>query len=147
MAKRPKTVVDVIALRKENLRALAVQWGGPVNLAKQLGLKGSSYLSQLASGHRAFTEKTARKYEDKLGLSLGWFDQDHDGHKGMRPIAVDSTLFPRAMALCRALVQETGVRMSSGKFADLVTLSYEEAKRTGVVSEAYIKQLLNLLEK
>lgn len=47
-------------IRKENLRLLLIQWGGPTNLAKKLKYSGPSYLSQLLSGNRPFSEKTAR---------------------------------------------------------------------------------------
>ena len=55
--------MDAQTTRLKNLKLLVRQWGGPASLAKKLKLSGPSYLSQLLSGHRPITEKTARKFE------------------------------------------------------------------------------------
>lgn len=66
----------LLDVRRNNLRALREERGAE-SLAKALGLKNTSYLSQLIHRHRAITERTARTWEKRLGLRAGWFDQAH----------------------------------------------------------------------
>jgi hypothetical protein len=69
--------VDTLySIRRERLRQLIAEHGGPLPLAKTLGLFGSSYLVQLAGPHprREVSEKFARKIEAALGLPRGWMD-------------------------------------------------------------------------
>lgn len=72
-----KTIYQV---RKENLRRYVDEHGGPSSVAKTLGLSGPSYVSQLsgAEANRPFSERTARKWEEKLGLPAHWFDVERD---------------------------------------------------------------------
>ena len=60
--------------RRENLRRLIGQWGGPTSLSKKLGHANGSFLAQIAGPHprREISERTARSIEGTLGLPLGW---------------------------------------------------------------------------
>ena len=60
--------------RRDNLRALMTQWGGPTSMAKKLGHSNGSYVAQLAGPNpsREISEKVAREMEAKLGLPIGW---------------------------------------------------------------------------
>src|SRR5947209_2514390 len=73
-----KNVDDKMHLRRRNLLLLKEQtrdeWQ---TLAKRLG-STKSWLSQLSTGHRPFSEKTARGFEKKLNLSSGWFDTEQE---------------------------------------------------------------------
>lgn len=42
---------SVYDTRRENLRKLIRQWGGPTSLAKKLGHANGSYIAQLAGPH------------------------------------------------------------------------------------------------
>jgi hypothetical protein len=66
----------VFDIRRANLRLLADSCGGPSLLAAKLQLAHPSYLSQLIGPNpqRNVSERTARTYEEKLGLSAGWLD-------------------------------------------------------------------------
>lgn len=68
----------IYAARRERLRRLIAEHGGPLPLAKALGLFGSSYLVQLAGPNprREVSEKFARKIEAALRLPVGWMDGD-----------------------------------------------------------------------
>lgn len=65
-------------IRRDNLRRLIDDNDGPSAVAIRLGYVNSSFMAQLAGPNpiRNVTEKTARKYEEKLGLPPGWFDTE-----------------------------------------------------------------------
>lgn len=64
------------AHRRARLKELIEKFGGPTVIAHRLKLSSSSYVSQLAGGHRPITESTVAKIEDGLGLTPGWFDKE-----------------------------------------------------------------------
>jgi hypothetical protein len=70
-------VGSVYETRRQRLRQLITEHGGPLPLAKALGLFGSSYLVQLAGPNprREVSEKFARKIEHALRLPAGWMDE------------------------------------------------------------------------
>lgn len=73
---RDEMDLDVaIHRRRKNLRRLSEDMGQE-ELAHRLGCSGS-YVSQLITATRPITEKTARKYEARLGKPPGWLDIDH----------------------------------------------------------------------
>lgn len=73
-----KQLEELQRTRIGNLRAAAASAGGLEKLAKFLGVS-QPYLSQLCSPNpaRMFSEKVARKFEARLGVPFGWFDQRH----------------------------------------------------------------------
>lgn len=143
MAKKNGAPPSVMEIRRANLRMLIAQWGGPSSLAKKLKLSGPSYLSQLISDNRPFTEKTARKFEAALDLSLGWLDQERMANG--KPAPVDDHLMTQAVLLMGTALEETGVSLPPVKFSNLVVMVYEEAVRTGSLNEDYVKRLIRLL--
>lgn len=134
--------LDTTTNRRANLRLLIAQWDGPTPLAKKLGLSGPSYLSQLVSGHRPITEKTARQFEESLDLPLGWLDDER--HASGKPVKVDDDLVTRVVMLVGAALEESKTAVKPAKFADLVAMAYEEAVRAGELSEQYVKRLIKL---
>lgn len=141
-----RKVKDVATLRVANLRLLVEQWGGPTTLAKKLQLSGPSYLSQLVGGNRPLTEKTARTWEAKLDLSIGWFDTDH-AEEVARADDVSQPLISKAIMAVGAALEDAQTTVNSRKFAELVSLVYEQAKRNGGVDEGYVNRLIRLLGK
>jgi hypothetical protein len=63
--------------RRENLRTLIREDGGPGSLATKLGHTNPSFLSQLAgpTPTRNVSEKVARDIEQQLGLLYKWLDE------------------------------------------------------------------------
>ena len=63
--------------RRENLRFLIREEGGPGGLAAKLGHTNPSFLSQLAGPRpsRHVSEKVAREIETKLGFIYKWLDE------------------------------------------------------------------------
>ncbi|MFM7737795.1 MAG: helix-turn-helix domain-containing protein, partial [Planctomycetota bacterium] len=76
---------DILTRRVQNLRVLVGRHGGASSLAKKVQLSGPSYISQILSGVRPLTEKTARKFEAQLGLPMGWLDDEHIEARAGRP--------------------------------------------------------------
>lgn len=134
---------DIMEIRRRNLRTLIAQWGSPTALAKKLKLSGPSYLSQMVGGHRPLTEKTARKLEQQLGLKVGWLDETQAA--GDRAASVDDTLIARVVMVVGETLKEAGVTVAPDKFAELVTLVYGEASRTGAIDEKLVQRLVQLM--
>lgn len=62
--------------RRERLRALVDQRGGPASVARRLGKHSAAYISQMCgpAPTRPVSEATARHVETVFGLPLGWLD-------------------------------------------------------------------------
>jgi hypothetical protein len=137
-------MVDTLHTRRMNLRTLVHQWGGPTSLAKKLRLSGPSYVSQLLSGSRPITEKTARKFEGQLGLAAGWLDADHDGHQGSQTL--DTTMITRVITLVATLVSERSVTVSPGQMAEITSIVYDDAVARGRLDDALAGRIVGLLK-
>lgn len=134
--------MDVYRTRRENLRRLAVEWGGPTSLAKKLGHSNGSYLAQLIGPNpsREVSEKTARDIEQRLGLPLGWCDTEHSGQS--QPDDTQLAECVRAVASC---LRDKNLRPNPEVYSQLVALVYDRLRLTGRVDEPYIKKLVGLL--
>lgn len=64
--------------RRDTLRLIVEKRGGVSKVSKMLGYTNPSFMSHMIGPNptREITEKTARKFEDKLGLSHGTLDGD-----------------------------------------------------------------------
>lgn len=133
---------SVYSQRRDNLRALATEWGGPTSLAKKLGHSNGSYLAQLIGPHpsRDISEKVAREIESKLALPLGWLDQEHTG--GRR---VDDEMLANCVRAVAAALRDAGIRPDPDKYATLVSLAYDQIRLTGRLEEPYINKLVQLM--
>lgn len=130
-------------VRKENLRILLAQWGGLTNLARKLHYSGPSYISQLLSGNRPFTEKTARAIEARLDLPASWLDRPHQVTSD-----IDPDLLASVLATITASLAHKGTPAAAPRqLSEVVTLVYEQAQQSGTVDEAYVSRLLGLLSK
>ena len=137
------TMANVYELRRENLRSLIGQWGGPTSLSRKLGHANGSYVAQLAGPRpsREVSEKVAREIEVKLGLPAAWMDQPHP--PGAATLSDDVlTECVKAVATC---LRDVGLRPEPEAYATLVQLTYDRAKLTGTIDEPFIHKLLKLL--
>ena len=128
--------------RRDNLRRLIGQWGGPTSLSRKLGHANGSYVAQLAGPRpsREVSEKVAREIEGKLKLPLGWMDQDHPaGGPHLNDEALTECV--KAVATC---LRDAGLRPPPGQYATIVQLTYDRMKLTGQVDEDYINKLIEL---
>lgn len=136
---------SVYATRRENLRMLMREWGGPTSLAKKLGHSNGSYLAQLVGPHpsREVSEKVAREIEGKLALPVGWLDQEHTG----RDRQVDDRVLGECVRAVAAAITDANLKPSPETYGNLVSLAYEHTKLTGRVDEPYIQRLVRLIVK
>lgn len=147
-----KRLAEVV--RWNNLRALILREGGPTLLAKKLGHKSASYLSQLVSETRPLTPKAARKMEDQLGLPYLWFEEPHfDAMTEVIELGVDNFDYEheqeeinRAMATVMTILKEESVEVGSRKFAELVALSLEYAKAGKAIDDLLTRRVARLLK-
>lgn len=135
-------MLTVYALRRENLRTIARQWGGPTSLSRKLGHSNGSYLAQLIGPHpsRDVSEKVAREIEGKLGLPSGWLDAEHEG--GTR---FDDASLADAVRAVAAALRDASLRPDPDRYATLVSLAYDQFRLTGRLDEAHIKKLISLM--
>ncbi len=135
-------MMNVYETRRVNLRALINQWGGPTSMSRKLGHANGSYIAQIAGPHpsRDISEKTAREIESKLGLPVGWMDQDHPA-SGQQLNDQALTEVVRAVA---TTLRDTGLRPDPEIYGTLVQLAYDRAKLTGRIDEHYIQKLIIL---
>lgn len=132
-----ESVNPLLDLRRNNLRALREQ-RGPEALSRELGLKGTSYLSQLIHRHRAITERTARSWEKKLGMPSGWFDKQHEEFAESMPLDVE--LFAKISELIEKapVSRQLTHRQKATIIATCITLKRSDA--------AYVNMLISLTQ-
>lgn len=137
-----KSVYD---MRRDNLRSLMTQWGGPTSLAKKLGHSNGSYVAQLVGPNpsREISEKVARDMEGKLNLPIGWLDQEHAGNGRQ----VDDAALSACVRAVAAALRDADHNPSPDVYANLVSLAYEHAKLTGRVDEPFIQKLIGLTRR
>ena len=103
-------------------------------VSKTLGYSNPSFISQMIGPKptREITEKSARKFEERLGLQPG----ELDGAK------VDPTtqLVANTIRLVGRACAAEGVSPSPDKFADLVVLALEQG------TEAHVRLMARLLK-
>lgn len=136
---------SVYATRRDNLRILMREWGGPTSLSRKLGHANASFMAQLAGPHpsRDISEKVAREIEAKLALPVGWLDQEHPN--GGRQ--VDDQTLGECVRAVAAAIRDAGLKPEPEVYANLVSLAYEHTKLTGRVDEPYIQRLVRLIAK
>lgn len=132
---------SVYDTRRENLRKLTHQWGGPTSLAKKLGHANGSYLAQLAGPNpsREVSERVAREIETKLGLPANWLDTEHG-----EPRQLDDEALGACVRAVAAALRDVGHRATPDQMADLAALAYEHTKLVGRVDEAFINKIVRL---
>ena len=137
-------MLSVYQIRRENLRGLAKQWGGPTSLARKLGHTNGSYLAQLIGPNpsREISEKVAREIEARLKLPVGWMDTEH----GVGT-PVDDALLTDCVRAVAATLRDAGLRPAPEAYGTLVSLAYDHAKIAGRIDETYIKRLIELMGK
>jgi plasmid maintenance system antidote protein VapI len=132
--------------RRRNLRVLAEQWGGVNGLAKKLGYSGGSYISQMTSGYRPITEKTARRIEKDLRIRpSGWMDEPHD--LPIAPAQIDEAVLIQIMRSVASVMDEVGISANISTQQRIVELVYENAKSTGRIDDEFIRRVVDLLKQ
>jgi transcriptional regulator with XRE-family HTH domain len=131
-------------LRRSNFQRLVDRYGA-ASLAKRLGLTGPSYIGQLLSGRRPLSEKTARKFEEKLGLTVRSLDIEGDG--GPIPfVGTDNVLLADSIRVLGELIEQEKVRPAPEKFAELVSMVYAQAVQSGRLDHDHARRLVKLIK-
>lgn len=139
--------MDMYEIRRKKLHELIAQYEGPARLARRLRHKGTSYLSQLSTGHRPVTEKTAREIEKEPRLPHLWFDGG-----GAPPPAVpqapqagtiDAERLSHAVRSIQQAVLADKLMLAPAAFADAVVFVYQESLRGHAVDVGALLRLLN----
>jgi len=128
-------------IRRENLRKLIHQHGGPTRLATALGYRNGSFLSQVAGPRpiKQISEKVAREVEAKLGLPEGYLDR---GDPAAAAGALDEGMLVDAT---REVYNAARLMdLDPDKVAHIVSLVYIAARTTGKVDPHFVQQLLQL---
>ena len=96
--------MDVIEIRRENLRTLAKQAGSQANLARQLEMTESHLGSLIGRTARSAIGHTiARRIEKKLNLPRSWLDQQH------AITGLDPDIYFHAAELAEAALLKLGI--------------------------------------
>lgn len=142
MSKTPEEV------RRENLRRVVEELGGHTAVARRLKLAGPSWLSQLYSGHRPFTEKTARKFEKQLGLKAGSLDVPGEfGSAPSKPVIVNRDIpqVGETIAVVQSLLTERNQTLTNVKFGAVVDAVFSQVIKTGAVDRELAEKILDLI--
>jgi hypothetical protein len=136
---------NVYDIRRDNLKALIREYGGPLPLSIKIGYTNASFLVQMAGPNpiRDVTEKTARKIEDKLGLPAGWLD-DADHKRQPKVKESDVAQIVRAVS---AVLEDQRIDTTPKQLGEIVSLAYEHARLVGTVDEDFINRLVSLCHK
>lgn len=134
---------SVYEIRRDNLRALLRQWGGPTSLAKKLGHSNGSYIAQLVGPNpsREISEKVAREIEAKLRLPIAWLDLEHS-----ETVKLDDQVLGDCVRAVAAAIRDAGIKPDPDRYAILTGLVYEYLRLTGHVDEVYINKLISLMK-
>ncbi|OOG56144.1 hypothetical protein [Polaromonas sp. C04] len=149
--------------RRQNLRNLISDSGGPATLAQRLGYSNASFLVQMTgpNPNRDVSEGNAREYEVKLGLPNGELDKPVEIPAGsiaprQRQRRRPSPGMPPAFSveaatdIVRMVSQECdaeGVNLPMSKFADLVVMVFtDSAEHDNMARLDHVRQLVRLLK-
>lgn len=141
--------------RRANLRRLIEENDGPKELAAKLGYSNASFLVQMAGPNptREVTEKTARRFEAKLGLEEGSLDWTANQRPAapLKPVPgskqPEASLTVDIVRLVGEVCEEQRVALPAAKFADVVALALADAAEHGRAPSAeYLRRLVALLK-
>lgn len=158
--------------RRENLRRLTSENGGPSAVAKRLGYSNGSFLVQMIgpSPMRPVSERTARRVEEAFGLPEGTLDRPVPSgplQVAPRPAAPAPATLPPAFATgepiapapptmgARQLMdlvqfvgricESEGINLSTPKFTDVLRIALADAEsHGGEPREDIVKSLVHL---
>lgn len=142
------TIADI---RRANLRTLIEQHGGVSRLSEKLGYSSPSFLVQQAGPNpsREVTEKSARRFEQKLGLEAGYLDRNPIGTSAApAPVAIDTGVISDVIRLVGTLMAREQVSVPAPeRFADLLALAVTDTlEHGGVPRESHIRSVVRLLK-
>lgn len=159
-AKAPLVLSKIATIRRDNLRTLCDIHGGGAALARKLGYKTASFMSQMAGPRptREVTEKSARAIEEALELARGTMDiEGWDPTAGAAPVAPaapvgaitpsNTAVITDVIRLIGQVSESENVTVPPLKLPDMVAMTFADAMdRDGVPRASFVKQLVHLLK-
>lgn len=132
--------------RREKVRALVKANGGTSAVAKRLGYRNPSFLSQIVGPKptRDVTEKTARSLETEFNLAPGSLD-----HADETPQAAGLTtdLVADVIRMVGTTLEAEGVQPGPEKFGAIVALALADTmEHEGKPRESHVRTLARLLK-
>ena len=142
-------MVDMQEVRRKNLRQLVSKYEGMNGLARALGLAKGAYISQLLTDPpvRTISEKTARKWEQQLGLADRWLDRQSSGQASAATTSIDADLLERVLTAVLEELKKAGVTLAPARLSELVTMQYTDAVALGGADHARIRKIVGLLKR
>lgn len=140
-----KGIDDKMDLRRKNLRRYQSTAGDEwQRIAKKTGFS-ASHLSQIMSGHRPFTERTARTIEQKLQLAASWLDQEISNSGTASQIGDEPSLAGVITAIDSAERASGRALKNDARYGRLVELVYEDCRVRGMPTESWLTRLVKLI--
>lgn len=140
---------DVTEMRRRALREAVEKIGGVSKASKLLGYTNPSFLSQMIGPNptREITEKTARKFEEKLHLAPGTLDGTTPAPGPVATGDATADLVAAVIRMVGTACNAEGVQPQVDKFSEVVALAYIDAVRNGgEPRETHARQLARLLK-
>lgn len=135
--------------RRENIRQLVKTNGGTSAVAKRLGYRNPSFLSQLIGPKptREVTEKTARGIEQAFELPEGTLDRPGDAPQALQP-TISTELVADIIRLVGTTLAAEGVSsVGPEKFSTLVALAFVDAMdHQGQARPDHVRTIARLLK-
>lgn len=150
--------------RRRNLAALVREVGSATAVAKLLGHTSPGFISQMMSGKREVSEKTARKIEQATGKPELWMDMNRPEvvligglfGKGQESppgavseeratYTVDPSFVGGSVKLVASLAQEFGVKLPPEKMAAIVDMVYTSSIQKGALDEDLARAMVRLM--
>lgn len=142
--------MNIADTRRTNLRALIEQHGGVSRLSEKLGYRSPSFLVQQAGPNptREVTEKSARRFEQVLGLEGGTLDRETQPAAQPPTNGVSTEVISDVIRLVGALMAREQVPVPAPeRFADLLALAVTDTlEHGGVPRESHIRSVVRLLK-
>jgi plasmid maintenance system antidote protein VapI len=132
----------VHAVRRDNLRALVLEYRGGREFAKVIGVH-ESRVSQVLNKHKPLGESAARDWEKTLKKPKNWFDVDHSAPDVMS-IKQKEILAEVLAAILKATENR---KITVQKAFELVSIILEGALASEVVDHQAIETLVKLTVK
>lgn len=139
--------MDIYEIRRKNLHQLIQKYEGAARLARRLGHKGNSYISQLSTGHRPVTERTARDIERELRLPTLWFDAPPGATvKSLEPVAqppVEMDKLIDAISAVLGWLEKEGRLLPAKAAAEAIVFTHQESIKGHVVDTGNAIRLIS----
>lgn len=139
-------MTELSEVRRDNGRKAIEKFGGVGKVAARMGYSNPSFLVQIYGPNptRKPTEKTTRKMEQSLNLRAGSLDES-GAQVGVSSESV--ILVADVIRLVGELLENEGLQVPTGRFADVVALAYTDSvEHGGAPREGHVRNLVRLLK-